>query len=82
MLMRLVFLLLMGGLLWLAWRKLMPRDADAPPPAPPAPTGGPEVMRRCAECGVHLPESQALPGRGGHFCSAAHREQFETREPR
>lgn len=77
MLMRLLVLLLLGWLVWLMWRKLKPRGQAAPPPA-----SGAEPMRRCAECGLHLPESQALPGRGGHFCSAAHRERFEAREPR
>lgn len=36
-------------------------------------------MVRCAECGTHLPESEALPGRGGHFCGAAHRAAHEAR---
>lgn len=37
-------------------------------------------MVRCAECGMHLPEFEALPGRGGQFCSAEHRTRFETRQ--
>lgn len=83
MLLRLLLLLLVAWLVWLTWRKLKPRDENAAPPsAPQAPTNGPEAMRRCAECGVHLPDSQALPGRGGHFCSTAHRERYEAREPR
>lgn len=54
-------------------------EAGTPPPAaPPAP----ETMLRCAECGLHLPASQALPGRGGSFCSAEHREAFEARSER
>jgi uncharacterized protein len=36
-------------------------------------------MVRCAECGLHLPESEALPGRGGQFCCAEHRSRFEAR---
>ena len=35
----------------------------------------------CAECGLHLPIDEALPGRGGHFCSAAHRAAYEARHP-
>ncbi|UXH77743.1 PP0621 family protein [Roseateles amylovorans] len=54
------------------------------PPAPqaPAPTPAPalpEDMVSCAECGMHLPASEALPGRGGQFCSAAHRTSHEAR---
>jgi uncharacterized protein len=35
---------------------------------------------RCAHCGVHLPRSEALPGRGGLFCGPSHRAEHE-REP-
>lgn len=55
--------------------------AAAPPPAPPAapPERALEDMVSCAECGTHLPASEALPGRGGQFCSAAHRGAHEAR---
>jgi len=33
----------------------------------------PERMVACARCGVHLPESEALEGDGGRFCSEEHR---------
>jgi uncharacterized protein len=34
----------------------------------------PVAMVRCAHCGVHLPQSEALLDDGQHsFCSAAHR---------
>ena len=54
-----------------------PRDnaRPAPPPAPRLP----EHMVSCAECGMHLPASDALPGRGGQFCGAAHRAAHEHR---
>ncbi|TDP71271.1 PP0621 family protein [Roseateles toxinivorans] len=38
------------------------------------------TMVSCAECGLHLPVAEALPGRGGHFCSAEHRNAFEARQ--
>ena len=44
-----------------------------PPKAPPRI----EDMVSCAQCGVHLPHSEALPGRGGMFCGAAHRAEYE-----
>jgi len=50
-------------------------EAPAPPPAQP------QAMVSCAECGLHLPQQDALPGRGGQFCSAAHRAAFEARNP-
>lgn len=33
----------------------------------------PERMVTCARCGVHLPESEAIEGDGGPFCSEEHR---------
>lgn len=38
------------------------------------------MMVSCAECGTHLPESEAFPGRGGHFCSIEHRQRHEARQ--
>ncbi len=61
------------------------RDTAAPAASPPAPTTTvaaeppPEEMVRCTECGTHLPVSESLPGRGGHFCCADHRSRFESR---
>jgi len=51
-------------------------EASAKPP-PPAP---PKEMLRCAECGMHMPADEALPGRGGVFCGAEHRNRFEARQ--
>jgi uncharacterized protein len=31
-----------------------------------------EAMVRCAHCGVHLPESEAITKAGVNFCSQAH----------
>lgn len=38
-------------------------------------------MVACAQCGLHLPRDEALPGRGGHFCSTAHRNAYEASHP-
>ncbi|HEY4067471.1 MAG TPA: PP0621 family protein, partial [Burkholderiaceae bacterium] len=45
-------------------------------PRPPS-GAAPQAMLSCAQCGVHLPRDEALPGRGGVFCSAAHRAAYE-----
>ncbi len=42
----------------------------------------PEAMVACAHCGVHLPRGDALPGRGGVFCSEAHRAAHEAAQQR
>jgi len=49
-----------------------------PPPAKPK---HPLPMLACAQCGVHLPAHEALPGRGGVFCGDAHRSAFEAAHP-
>jgi uncharacterized protein len=50
------------------------------PRAPVAP-GPKAMMLSCAQCGLHLPRDEALPGRGGVFCSAAHRAAYEQAHP-
>ena len=41
----------------------------------------PTQMLSCAQCGLHLPAGEALPGRGGVFCGAAHRAAYEAEHP-
>lgn len=41
---------------------------------------GEQVMLACAQCGLHLPRNDALPGKGGVFCSEAHRALFEAHQ--
>ena len=75
------YLLLLGLLavlfVVLGARRPRPGEPEARRPQPPAP---PQAMLRCAECGMHLPADEALPGKGGAFCSAAHRASFEARQ--
>ena len=74
----LLLLLLLGGLFFvLGARRGRPREPEERTPPPAAP----KAMQRCAECGMHLPADEALPGKGGVFCSAAHRASFEARHP-
>jgi uncharacterized protein len=44
-------------------------------PGPRGRAGGPEGMVRCAQCGIHLPRSEALLKEGRTYCSTAHLEQ-------
>lgn len=75
-----LLLVVVLGTVWLmrTLRKpKLPPQPDATPPPAAAPAL-PEDMVSCAQCGVHLPRSEALPGRGGVFCSEAHRGVFES----
>ncbi|HUG24602.1 PP0621 family protein [Piscinibacter sp.] len=75
----LVLILIVVVVLWLA-------RASRRVPPPSAPRGGAqppkkEAMLECAQCGLHLPRGEALPGRGGVFCSDAHRADYEKAHP-
>jgi uncharacterized protein len=71
MLKLLIIAVAVGLLLWL----LFGRASRAPRRGPPKDArGGAEGMVACAHCGVHLPRSEAMPVRGLHYCSAAHRD--------
>lgn len=84
--MKYLLLILIVGLVFfvLGLKRARPAASQkpAPRPAPPAPSTPPgaQDIVACAECGLHVPRSEALPGRGGHFCSAAHRSAFEARQ--
>jgi uncharacterized protein len=69
-----VLLVVVVAVLWLARsarRHVRPtQEGGAARPAQ-------EAMVACRQCGVHLPRSEALPGRGGLFCCEAHRSDFE-----
>jgi uncharacterized protein len=40
---------------------------------------GPAIMVACLQCGMHLPETEAIKGRDGSYCCTEHREQREGR---
>ena len=69
----LLIALAVAVLFWL----LFGRRGRVKPPRKPGgqPAGGAEDMVVCAQCGVHLPRSEALAARGLHYCSSAHRDQ-------
>jgi uncharacterized protein len=75
--------LLWALLIYLAWRwyetKKAKESGDGAPAADTAADAGsgtPEKMVACAECGIHLPLSEAVRGGGAlHYCSDAHRDR-------
>lgn len=77
-----LLLLLLGLVVFLLGMKhARPAQTKAPKPsAPSGPDAAPQTMLRCAHCGLHLPRDEALPGKGGVFCSAAHRAAFEAQQ--
>jgi len=76
----LVLILVVIAVLWLV--RASRRRVDAPRPGPAAAESQKkETMLACAYCGLHLPGSEALPGRGGVFCGEAHRAAYEKAHP-
>lgn len=62
------------------WRHNRLGSDKAPPPAPKPPAlRKPTVMVACLACGTHLPQSEAVMGRHGAYCSPEHRALGEDR---
>ena len=70
----LLVIAVVAGVLWLMRSLRRPNL----PPTPQPPTSQNEEMVACTQCGVHLPRSESLPGRGGVFCGEAHRSAYES----
>ena len=77
----LIFLIAVVLLLWLLRKSSTRRAPPPPPPTPRDAAATPQPMLACAQCGVHLPRDEALPGRGGVFCGEAHRAAYEQAHP-
>jgi uncharacterized protein len=41
-----------------------------------APSNQSEKMVKCAHCGLHLPEQEALTHKGNFFCSQQHLDEY------
>jgi len=75
-----LFVIAVVALVWLI-RSAATRRVNPPNQAEPNETRRAQPMLICAVCGVHMPRDEALPGRGGVFCTEAHRTAFEQRPP-
>ena len=62
------------------WRnnRLTDRSDAAAPKTPPRPSNAPAIMVACLECGTHLPDTEAVRGRIGSYCSVEHQRQHES----
>ena len=75
------YLLVMALVLVVFWvwrSKRNDEQRESRPPNAGKTTGSPRIATEvvaCRVCQVHLPRSEALPGPGGLYCSAAHRQQ-------
>lgn len=77
--MKILLLFAIGFAVWWLVRRGLRAPAEVPPTeADPA---LPRDIVACAQCGLHLPADDALPGRGGVFCDPAHRAAYEAAHP-
>lgn len=74
----LLFLAIVLMAIWLlrSGRRRVQDDSDERPSEPPA-SNAPQEMVRCGVCGTHLPQSEAIVGRLGVYCSQEHRQIAE-----
>ncbi|MCP5019044.1 MAG: hypothetical protein GY938_27760 [Ketobacter sp.] len=70
MIVRLIIFIALVSLLILVYRKFTANKQATPPEADAA------SMRKCAQCGIHLPESEACTENGKFFCSDTHRQAY------
>ncbi len=79
------YLLVLGVVMFAIWlwrhnRETQVRDRAATRPRrppPPAEAAAVPDMVPCAQCGLHLPQSDAVTGQRGQYCSDAHRRLRE-----
>ncbi len=67
-------LIIIAVAVWLAIHALRRIIQYLTPPKAAA-GGATKNMVRCAQCGLHLPESEATSDQGLHFCCEEHRRQ-------
>lgn len=72
---RLLFLIALFALVWWLWRSLARPKPTRPPAAPKE-----QTMVRCAHCGVHVPQGEALAHDSRWYCCRDHLEQDHPTE--
>ena len=68
-----LLVMVLGGIWWI--RQQRPQHTETKKSRQPS---SPQTMVTCAQCGVHLPESDAVRGLKGVYCSEAHRQQVDA----
>lgn len=70
----LILLLVVALIFWLRLKTNAKPGASIPPKSPGQPAADQEMMVACAQCGLHLPASEAVLGRSARaYCGVVHR---------
>jgi uncharacterized protein len=72
------FLLVLAVVLFGVWLFRSGRQDKVTRQKPPVNPSDPQEMVSCQLCAVHVPKSDAVPGRNGLYCSAEHRQRAES----
>lgn len=77
--MKYLFLLLVALLIIWAFKRGRGTSRSAPPSTTKDPA--PFEMVSCAQCGIHLPQQEAVLGAKGLYCCTEHRAAAQDRNP-
>ncbi len=77
--MNLIRLIAIAVIFWLLYRLILTLLSKGRRPTvhPSAPREG-EAVVRCEQCGVHIPQSQALKKDGKYYCCEEHRSAADN----
>lgn len=75
MLVRLIIFVVLISLVFFVYRKFIAKPDQAK--AKPIPTS----MKKCSQCGVHLPEAEAVKYHQHYFCNLDHQKTFLDQHP-
>ena len=73
----LIVLALVGLLFWKWQAQRNGRLQQRKPPQQVPTQAGSTPMQACAQCGLNVPQPEALQGRKGWYCCEAHRQRAE-----
>jgi uncharacterized protein len=76
----LIWLLVILLAIW-AFKRSRRVNSDASQGKPPTTPATPANMAACLQCGIHLPQDEAVTGEKGLYCSTEHRAAAQDRNP-
>lgn len=76
MLFRLILFIVICALAYSLYKKLQKGNSGEKSKANPDTKETPLTMKRCAKCGVHLPEKDSIQYQTLHFCCEDHKKAY------
>lgn len=76
MLFRLILFVVICALAYSLYKKLQAGSSGSTKPREKQDNDNPLAMKRCAKCGVHLPENDSIQYQTLHFCCEDHKKAY------